>query len=388
MTVALKVAILTYSTKPRGGVVHSLSLAEALAAQGVDVHLFGLGPADGEFFRTTTVPFTLFPAPETAESLDDKVFASVDSMALGLKDLDAGFDILHSQDCISARAATRVRDDGLRTPVVRTVHHVDDFTTQALIDCQRQAILQPDHILVVSTRWQEIMLEEYGRRADIVRNGVDPGRFPSITDDRRSALREAVSAGDRPVLLSIGGIEPRKGSNELFEALGILKERGLRPVLVMLGGHSFQDYAAYRDAALARLPELGLELGVDIVQVGTVDDVTLGEWYRAADALAFPSVKEGFGLVALEGQAADLPVVASSIPVFAEFLTDGENALLPEVGNPVAIADALERVLSDSDLRARLVAGGREVVPRFGWDATARRHIEIYREVLAGRVQS
>jgi hypothetical protein len=63
VTDALKVAVLTYSTKPRGGVVHSLSLAEALAAQGVDVHLFGLGPADGEFFRPTTVPFTLFPAP-------------------------------------------------------------------------------------------------------------------------------------------------------------------------------------------------------------------------------------------------------------------------------------------------------------------------------------
>lgn len=388
MTDTLKVAVLTYSTKPRGGVVHSLSLAEALASQGVDVHLFGLGPADGAFYRPTTVPFTLFPAPESAETLDDKVFASVDSMSVGLSGWAAGFDILHSQDCISARAATRVRDDGLDTPVVRTVHHVDDFTTQALIDCQRQAILQPDRILVVSTLWQEIMRDEYGRRANIVRNGVDPGRFPPITDDRRSALRAAVSAEDRPVLLSIGGIEPRKGTNELFEALGILKTRGMRPVLVMLGGHSFQDYAAYRDAALARLPELGLELGADIVQAGTVDDVTLGEWYRAADALAFPSVKEGFGLVALEGQAADLPVVASSIPVFAEFLTDGENALLPEVGNPVAIADALERVLTDRDLRSRLVAGGREVVPRFSWSASARQHVEIYADVLAGRTQA
>lgn len=387
MTDVLKVAILTYSTKPRGGVVHSLSLAEALASQGVDVHLFGLGPADGAFFRPTTVPFTLFPAPEAVETLDDKVFASVDSMALGLGGLDAGFDILHSQDCISARAATRVRDDGLDTPVVRTVHHVDDFTTQALIDCQRQAILQPDHILVVSTQWQEIMRDEYGRRADIVRNGVDPGRFPPIPEERRSVLRNEVSAADRPVLLSVGGIEPRKGSNELFEALSILKGRRLRPVLVMLGGHSFQDYAAYRDAAVARLPELGLELGVDIVEVGTVDDVTLGEWYRAADALAFPSVKEGFGLVALEAQAADLPVVASSIPVLAEFLTHGENALLPEVGNPVAIADALERVLTDVDLRSRLVAGGREVVPRFTWTVSARRHMEIYQEVLAGHAQ-
>ena len=167
-----------------------------------------------------------------------------------------------------------------------------------------------------------------------------------------------------------------------------MKKRGLDPVLVMLGGHSFQDYAAYRDAALARLPELGLALGDNIVAIGTVDDVTLAQWYRAADVLAFPSVKEGFGLVALEGQAADLAVVASSIPVFSEFLTDGVNALLPAVGDPVALADALESVLRDPALRARLVEGGRLTVPSYSWSASAQRHLSIYDDVLARLAQS
>ena len=384
MTGAARVGILTYSTKPRGGVVHALSLAEALAEQGVAVHVFGLGPVDGTFYRPTTVPFTLFPAPEGASTLDEKVFASVDAMADGLRTLAGEFDLLHSQDCISARAATRVRDDGVAVPVLRTVHHVDDFTTAALIDCQRQAILQPDRILVVSRRWREIMRDEYGRDAEIVHNGVDPGRFAPISEARRAGLRATVGAGDRPVLLSIGGIEPRKGSVELFEALSILKARGRDPLLVMLGGHSFQDYAAYRQAALDRLPELGLASGDDIVELGTVDEETLAAWFRAADVLAFPSVKEGFGLVALEAQAAELPVVASSIEVFAEFLQDGVNAMLPQVADPVAIADALEQVLLDGQLRARLVRGGLEVVPRFSWAASASRHREIYQETLAG----
>ena len=388
MSTPLRLAILTYSTKPRGGVVHSLSLAEALLELGVDVHLVALGPTDGEFVRRTKVPFTLIPVDDTGTTLDDKVFASVDAMAEGLRGIAGEFDLVHSQDCISARAATRVRDEGVAVPVVRTVHHVDDFTTQALIDCQRQAIIDPDHILVVSTVWQEIMRAEYGRTSDIVRNGVDPRRFPEISPAQRQHLRDSVGAGDRQVLLSIGGIEPRKGSLELFEALGLLKSRGLDPLLVMLGGHSFQDYAAYRDAALARLPGFGLALGEDIVQVGTVDDVTLAQWYRAADVLAFPSVKEGFGLVALEGQAADLAVVASSIPVFSEFLTDGVNALLPTVGDPVALADALESVLRDTELRSRLVEGGRLTVPAFSWIASAQRHLEIYDEVLARLSQS
>ena len=136
----LRIALLTYSTKPRGGVVHTLALAESLAERGIDVHVFGLGPADGEFFRPIAVPFTLFPAVESAGSLDEKVFLSVDSMAAGLAETTLGFDLMHAQDCISARAATRVRDAGSGPPVVRTVHHIDDFTTEALVDCQRQEI--------------------------------------------------------------------------------------------------------------------------------------------------------------------------------------------------------------------------------------------------------
>lgn len=373
-----RVALLTYSTKPRGGVVHTLALAEALTAQGVDVEVFGLG-SEG-FFRPTSVPYTLFPAPEGCATLAEKVFASVDAMAAGLAKVAGDFDLLHAQDCMSARAAARVRDEAARPlPVVRTVHHVDDFTTEALVDCQRRAILEPDHLLVVSAQWREILAADYGVTSEIVRNGVDVARLAGA---RSSALRAPF--GDRFLFLAVGGVEPRKGSTTLFRALGLLRERGLRPALAIVGGQSFQDYEAYRQEALALLPSLGLTLGTDVVRVGTVTDAELATWYRSADALAFPSVKEGFGLVALEALAADLPVVASDLPVFREFLTDGRDALLPAVGDPAALADAMERVMTDPALRSALVEGGRAVVPRFTWAASATRHREIYRAVLPG----
>jgi glycosyltransferase involved in cell wall biosynthesis len=153
-------------------------------------------------------------------------------------------------------------------------------------------------------------------------------------------------------------------------------------MLVILGGHSFRDYEAYRQAALAMLPGLGLELGVDVVEVGTVPDDVLAAWYRTADALAFPSTVEGFGLVALEALAADLPVVASDLAVFREFLTDEKNALLPPPDDPVALSVALERVMTDAELRATLVEGGRSVVPSFTWAASAARHAQIYQAVF------
>jgi glycosyltransferase-like protein len=319
---------------------------------------------------------------DQARSLDEKVFASVASMAEGLAGLRDTFDLIHAQDCISGRAAMQVSRSGPVIPVIRTVHHVDDFTTQALIDCQRQAIVEPDRILVVSQTWQSTLQDDYGVPADIVPNGVRPERFPQISELQRTSLRESVGVTDGKLILAVGGVEPRKGSRELFQALGILKSRGHQIHLAILGGHSFQDYEDYRQEAIGLLPSLGLELGRDVITVGTVDEQALGQWFRAADVLAYPSTKEGFGLVALEGLAADLPVVASSIPVFKEFLTDGVSALLPETGNPEAISDAIESILLSNDLRSRLIAGGQSVLADYTWEASAIKHCRIYREVL------
>ena len=376
------VALLTYSTKPRGGVVHTLCLGEELHRQGYPVHVITLGnPAVG-FFRPVAVPHTVIPVRERAGTLDERVFAAIDALTEGLAELAGDFDILHPQDCISARAALTVRDAGAPVTVVRTVHHVDDFTTPALITCQERAIHEPDRVLVVSEQWRGILHDDYGVTARVVPNGVDTKRFPPVSAAARAELRARIGAQDRFVFLAVGGVEPRKGSVYLFDALGELAATMDRPpMLAMVGGHSFQDYTAYRDAALASLPSLGLELGTDVVQLGTVDDAELAGWYAAADALAFPSVKEGWGLVVLEAMSMGLPVIASDLPVFGEYLTDEHDALLPAVADSAALARAMRRMVTDPALRARLRSGGNAVVDRFTWAASAERHREIYREI-------
>src|SRR5262249_30072999 len=159
----------------------------------------------------------------------------------------------------------------------------------SLIDCQRQAILEPDRILVVSERWREILAEDYGISADVVHNGVDVARFRSAEPDLVAALRQRAGAGgaaDRPLILAVGGIEPRKGSDTLVAAVAALNRpggrsrgrSGRRPVLAVVGGHSFQDYREYRDRVLASLPGLGLRLDDDVVLLGTVPDAELPGW--------------------------------------------------------------------------------------------------------------
>lgn len=357
--------------------MHTLALAEALHALGAPVTVVGLGD---RFFRDVDAPCVLFPAPDGTRSLDEKVFRSVDVLAAGLSEIAGDYDVLHAQDCIAARAAARVRDAGGGQVVARTVHHVDDFTTPALIDCQRQAIVEPDHVLVVSRHWQRLLRDEYGVASEVVYNGVDAERFAAVDARRRAEFRDKIGASDaRFVFLAVGGIEPRKATADLFAALADVRRTVTpAPMLAIVGGHSFQDYAAYREAALARLPDLGMELGRDVVLLGTVPDDDLAGWYGAADALAFPSVKEGWGLVVLEAQAAGLPVIATDIPVLREYLTDGVDALLVPPHDPTRLAEAMRRIIADPDLRGRLADGGRAVAARYTWAATARRHMEIY----------
>ena len=384
--------------------MHTLSLAEALFDLGADVTVVALGDPDRGFFRPVRAPYAIVPAPPDAASLQERVFRSVDALAAGLHGLnaDAGpaglnasvsrshapdrFDVFHAQDCIAARAAARVRDSRAGTPVIRTVHHVDDFTTPALVDCQRRAIHEPDQVLVVSRHWRDLLRSEYGVDARVVHNGVDGRRFPPLEPEQRASLRHRVGAVDgRFLFLGVGGIEPRKGSVHLLEALAETKRLVQpSPVLAVVGGHSFQDYAAYREAALAALPGMGLELGRDVVLLGTVPDDELAGWYGAADALAFPSLKEGWGLAVLEAMSAGLPVIATDIPVFREYLTDRRDALLVPPADSSRLAGAMQELISDEALRHTLVSGGRDVAARYTWDATAREHLEVYDALVGG----
>lgn len=374
-----RVALVSYSTKPRGGVVHTLSLAEALAVEAMPVRVVSLGEPGHGFFRPVRAPYTLIPPPEPLPTLEERVFASIAALERGLVDLAGDVDVFHAQDCISARAAARVRDAGTGVRVVRTVHHVDDFTTPALVECQRQAILEPDELVVVSEDWRRRLERDYGRSARVIHNGVDPRRFPPIEPERRSLLRRQRGLSERFVFLSVGGIEPRKGSVFLLEAMAVLaKEMEPAPALLVIGGHSFQDYRAYREEALGMLPGLGLELDRDVFLLGTVGDDELHEWYRAADALAFPSVNEGWGLAVLEALSADLPVVTSDIAVFREYLTDRETAIMTRAGDSCSLAAGMRDMVLDGALRERLVVAGRALVPSFSWRHAALEHVRLY----------
>ena len=197
----------------------------------------------------------------------------------------------------------------------------------------------------------------------------------------RAALRARIGAADRFLYLTVGGIEPRKGSEHLVRALAALKtSRVDAPMVAVVGAHSFQDYNAYRDRVLAMIDEYGLDQ--DVVLLGTVPDAELPGWFHAADGFVFPSVNEGWGLAILEAMSAGLPVVASDLDVFQEFL-DGQDAILTRAVDAGSLAEGMARLLDEPATAARLRARGPVVAQRYSWQRTAEQHVAIYGEVAA-----
>jgi glycosyltransferase-like protein len=382
----VKVAMLTYSVRPRGGVVHALSVAGALAARGHEVELFAIAPPGTGFFREPPVPAHVVPHVAPDAPFDERICALIDAYADGLRGplRDGGFDVVHAQDCLSANAALILRDEGAIAAVVRTVHHVDDFTSPSLIVCQERSIAGPDHVLCVSAPWVERLRAEFGVEAELVANGVDAERFrPARDAGERAAARDAAGLDGELAILTVGGIEPRKGSLTLLRAFAAarsaLPER--HPVLLVAGGATLFDH---RDE-IGRFDALREELDLDgdVRVLGPVTDAELEGLYRAADLFALPSVKEGFGLAVLEALAAGLPAVVSDLDVFRTFLADGESALMAPVGDDRALAAALVRAAESPALAARLREGGREVAARHGWDRAAAAHEAVYGRFLA-----
>ncbi|WP_437296760.1 MSMEG_0565 family glycosyltransferase [Sorangium sp. So ce426] len=386
----LSVALLTYSTKPRGGVVHTVELAEALHDLGVSVCIYALNKDQGGFYRAPRCPSVLVPAAPPPAGIDAVVKQRIAEFEDGLRRLGARHDVWHSQDCISANALAALRAEGRVPHFLRTVHHLDDYDSPYLRACQDRSVREADACLVVSEAWRKALRAEHGVDAAIVPNGVSLRRYTATPDERDAALRARLGATGSPLYVTVGGVEPRKNSIGLLKAFLSVRKRLPGAQLIIAGGETLFDYEPYQREFEAIAREGGVwpsPAGASpppLVLAGVLPDALIPPLYRLADAFVFPSVREGFGLVLLEAMASGAPVVSSAQPPFTEFLADGESALLVDPSRTDDLAGAMEAIL-DEGVRRRLRAAGIETAARYTWDRSARIAAGVYREFLGSR---
>ncbi|MFF2555097.1 MSMEG_0565 family glycosyltransferase [Nocardia sp. NPDC058058] len=363
----MRIALLTYSTKPRGGVVHTLNLAEALAGQGAEVTVWTLGRGgDQAFFRPVDPAVRVRVVPFTAldgENVGTRILRSIETLRTAFTPTD--FDIVHAQDCISANAVG---------PCIRTIHHLDSFTTPELARCHEAAITTPYAHICVSTAVAEEVHTGWGLTPTVIPNGVEYNRFAAAasTDPAATARRSTWRTRLGRYVLAVGGIEPRKGSLDLLEAFALLHRDHPDLRLVIAGGETLFDYCDYRTQFDTR----ATELGIDVTLLGTVDHADLPALIAAAQVLPFFSTKEGFGLAAMEALAAGVPVVARDLPVLREVF---QNAV-HYAHSPTEMAARLREALPHNPQRATT---GRTLAAQFRWDRAARAHLDFYAGTVA-----
>jgi len=209
-------------------------------------------------------------------------------------------------------------------------------------------------------------------RIRVVPLGVDPMFAPPTANDVAAA--RAQLGLERPYILFVGNIEPKKNLPTLLRAFKRLADAGLPHDLVLAGKPAWKC----RDA-LALPGTLGIAERVRLL--GYVDDRQLPALYGGADVFAFPSLVEGFGLPPLEAMACGTPVVTSDIPALRETAADAAERV--PATDVEALADAVRRVIEDSALRGRLRETGLARAATFTWERAAEATRAVYREVVA-----
>lgn len=245
-------------------------------------------------------------------------------------------------------------------------------------------------------RADAIIADSISSRQDILRLlNLDGARVTAVplgvSDAFRTSLdvRETRKARQKyhlpsPFILSVGVLEPRKNLTGLLRAFKTLVDRGVEHSLVIVGKRGWGYAEIFKSVKTFGLLER-------VIFPGYVPEIDLPSLYSAADLFVYPSFYEGFGLPVLEAMGCGVPVVTSNLSSMPEIAGDpsassGQTAaVLIDPHDDQALADAMQRVLTDRALHDRLAREGHARSRSFSWERTARETLAVYQRVVQPR---
>ncbi|MFF4157621.1 glycosyltransferase family 4 protein [Streptomyces sp. NPDC001678] len=346
-----------------GSGAHVRSLAGGLVARGLRVTVCGPS-ATGERYGFTGSGAAFSPLnPE----------ASAQAVA-GIRAASEGADVVHAHGLRSGTlAALALR--GRTVPLVVTWHaraRTEGFLLRLM---ERQAARAAAVLLGATPDLVDRARRRGARDARLAPVALPaPRRAPPPTEDDdylRFKARAELGAVARPLLVTVGRLEPDEGHGPLLDAAGLWRDLDPEPLLIMAGE------GGERAALQRRITEEELP----VLLVGRRDDVP--ELLAAADVAILPSRWEGSSLLAQEALLSGVPLVATSVGGVPDFV--GDAAELVPYGDATALAEAVSRLLADPLRCANLVAAGRARAA--GWpseDDTVAHVLSVYDEIIAG----
>jgi len=237
-----------------------------------------------------------------------------------------------------------------------------------------RSVRRADHVLADSQATKDDLIALYNTPAEkitVLLSGVD-ARFKRT---ETPAIRAKYQIPERPYILSVGTVQPRKNYIRLITALAALRASGHDVGLVIVGGKGWLEdpiYEAIRSTGMTNYVHM----------TGFADDADLPALYSQALITALPSLYEGFGIPVLESMACGTPVLTSNVSSLPEVA--GDAAIMVAPNDQDAITGTLEQMITDAALRADLSRRGLERAQMFTWAAAARQLAGVYAGMLKG----
>ncbi|HYZ71005.1 MAG TPA: glycosyltransferase family 4 protein [Thermoleophilaceae bacterium] len=387
----MRVLILSWEYPPliEGGLArHVRKLSEALVTRGVEVHVLTRGheesPAEED---VAGVVVHRVREPDRPRELGEFVtwveHMNADMLAAGVELGDRfSFDVVHGHDWLVAVAGDHLARR-FRAPLVMTIHATEYGRHQGWVDKHPQSHIhgverwmanRAERVVTCSAYMREHVADIYGleeERIAVVPNGIDPAELVPVAD--LDELRARFAAPDERLVLLVGRLVYEKGFQLALEALPTLVER-VGNVRFLVAGSGTHEAELRKQAA-----ELGLDAHGTFL--GWIGDDVLHSLYRIADLTVVPSIYEPFGLVALEAMASDCPCLVADTGGLREVVPNEDVGLRFRSRDPASLAVMAERILTDPELRDRLVAEASEHVLGFDWSDVARQIAGLYAEV-------
>jgi len=384
------VGTLTWEFPPRvvGGIArHCEGLAKALVQQNHEVHLFTLDfPGSPNYeemdgvkvyrastelghpnFLTWVLLFNHFLTKRMAD-----VVHSVD------------FDVMHVHDWLAAFSGISFKHY-LKKPMVLTVHSTEIGRAQGLHSpdsfsingIEWWATYEADRVIVCSQSMKNEICGHFNLpwdKVDVIPNAIDATKYQTSVDRGSVRQRYGVGYGEK-LVLCVGRLVPQKGIEYFIRAIPNIAKRYPEAKFVIVGeGWS-------RDLLEAEARASGQNRKIQFT--GFASDKEVINLMTSADVLVVPSVYEPFGIVALEGMATGVPVIASQVGGLSEVIEHDRTGLFVFPRSSESIAWGIDRVLSDPDHAKWLTENAKEKLHKaYSWEAVAMKTVEVYRKVV------
>jgi D-inositol-3-phosphate glycosyltransferase len=289
------------------------------------------------------------------------------------------YDLIHAHYWLSGVAALTLKRRW-SVPVLQMFHTLARLKNRVArsaaeleplvrVEEETRIVSDADRIVAANVVERAELLRDYGAHASRIATipcGVDTDLF---TPGDRAEARRRLGLDDRPVLLWVGRIAPIKGLDTLLDTVARLREAGRDMRLLVVGGEADEPTNGHETSLRRRIAALGL--GESVRFVGPQPQSVLPLYYAAADVTVLPSYYESFGMVALEAMACGSPVIASRVGGLVTTVRDGVTGFLVPDGDVEALAERIETLVGDPELRWRLGREGVRWAAQHRWPCVA-----------------